>query len=390
MRIALIASNFISLPPQIRDLPRGFSGAAEWMAWILSEELVKRGHEVTLYASGDSHTRACLQSVTQKATSLEKKPAEFYLDYEHLLVSQAYADAKDGRYDILHSHLTSRSAFYAPLVKVPTVVTIHSPLTGQAARILQKRPDTQHYVSISDAQRIPLPDLNYTATIYHGINVEDFPYRVIPDEYFLFAGRIVPEKGVVETIETAAATNTKIVILGLVDDEESTYYREEVEPLLKKYATLVTLKGKTDREELRRIVSCAKGLIFPIKWEEPFGLVMVEAMACGTPVVAYDRGSVSEIIEDGVTGYIVNPPEEDVRIENSSASRPIRMQKSKEWIIKKSGVEGLVEAVERLQSMPKDDYRKIRENCRKRVEENFTVERMVDGYENVYRKILSH
>ena len=286
--------------------------------------------------------------------------------------------------------MTSRTSFYAALVDTPTVVTLHSPLNGQAGRVLLKRLKDQYYVSISNAQRAFMPDLNYVSTVYHGIFVENFPYCSDPAEYLVFAGRIVPQKGVVAAIDTAVVTKSKLVILGLVDENENSYYRQEVLPKVTKNASLITIKGITDLGKLHQTMSWAKALIFPIKWEEPFGLVMIEAMACGTPVVAYDRGSVSEIIEDGVTGYIVNPPEEDVRIENSSASRPIRMQKSKEWIIKKSGVEGLVEAVERLQSMPKDDYRKIRENCRKRVEENFTVERMVDGYENVYRKILSH
>lgn len=375
MRIAVLASNFISLPPDSRNLPKGFSGAAERIAWEVAEELVKRKHEVTLYASGDSQTSACLQCVTKKATSIHNKPVEYYLDYEHLLVSQAYIDAKKGNFDIIHSHLTSRTAFYAPLVDIPTVVTLHSPLTGQAGRVLLKRPKDQYYVSISNAQRAFMPDLNFVSTVYHGIDVENFPYCSSAEEYLVFAGRIVPQKGVVEAIDTAILTNSKMVILGLVDEDENSYYHQEVLPLLNKYSSIITVKGKTDFQELKKIISQAKALIFPIKWEEPFGLVMIEAMATGTPVVAFARGAVPEVVADGVTGYIVNSEEKDKR---------------GVWIVKKTGIEGLREAVERIYSMHHDQYRQMRQACRKRVLTHFTVEKMVEGYVEVYKKILGN
>lgn len=376
MRIAVLASNFIRLPPTPEYIPAGFSGAPELIAWWITEELVRRGHTVTLFASGDSKTRAELRSVTEIPVSQMGNPnVEFALDYEYMLASYAYSLAKENQFDIIHSHLTSRSAFYASFVKTPTVVTIHSPLNGQGGRVLRHFKKNQYYVSISCVQREPIPDLNFVETINHGIDLSEVPFSEKKGEYLVFIGRFVAQKGMLAAVQTARELGEDLILFGTAATDSS-YFESEVRPLID-HVKIQTM-GFLERPKLFDVLRGAKALLFPISWEEPFGLVMIEAMACGTPVVAYARGSVPEVVVDGVTGFIV-APEGVSHLSNLS-----------HLSIKKKGIEGLVEAVKRINFMSEEEYRQMRLACRKHVEEKFTVERMVDGYERVYKKVLAH
>lgn len=371
MRIAILASNLIKIPPKPKDVPAGFSGAPEEIVSRITEALVARGHKVTLFASGDSRTRAKLVSVTSHATAKDKNigigPHEAY---EYSLISRCYLMAKDGKFDIIHSHVNKKSLYFAPLVETPTVTTLHSPL-DKMENIMKDYKQTQYYVSISDAQREAIPDLNYISTIYHGLDLSTYPFDKKGGESLVYVGRIMPEKGVDTAIKVSQQTNRKLIILGWAARQSMKYYQDKVKPYIN--GKDIQNHGFISRKSLKEYLKNAKALLFPIQWEEPFGLVMIEAMACGTPVVAYARGSVPEVVKDGETGFIVNSSDNDKR---------------GDFVIKKTGLEGLVEAVQRINMMESEEYQKMRLDCRHCVEEKFTVEKMVDEYEKVYQKIV--
>ena len=349
LRIGMLASNFIRIPPDPPEkyIPKEASGAPETMVYLITEELVKRGHDVTLFASGDSETSAKLVSVTDTATwsAIGIGPHEHY---ERLLISKAYQMAKEGHFDIIHSHFDIRSAHFAPLVNTPTIATLHSPIDGMPREIMQHYKTTQYYASISDNQRKGLPDLQYAVTAYNGIRVEDIPYSTEKDDYFIFAGRITEQKGVAETIEIAKRTKRRLLLFGS-RDVESNYWKKRILPHID--GEQIVDKGFTSREKLFEYMSKAEAFVFPLQWEEPFGLVSVETMATGTPVIALAKGSLPEIIEDGKTGFLCNTIDE------------------------------MVEAVAKLDTIKPED-------CRKRVEDMFTIEKVVDRYEQAYYSIL--
>lgn len=373
LKIAILASNHIKLPPLPEDVPQGFSGSPEKIMSVITEGMVKKGHDVTLFASGDSQTNARLVSVTQRATAfdppIDKKQ---YHEFEYLLISTCYRMAKEKQFDIVHSSFDTRSAYLAPLVSTPTVSTLHSPLDDHVRqRILPHFANTQYYISISNAQRKPLPNLQYIQTIYHGIDILSMQFSDnIQDDYMLFVGRIVADKGIDTSISVAEKLKRKLYLLGSVDETQP-FWTKEIKPHIDNI--LISHFGYIPKERVNHFYQNAKFFLFPIRWEEPFGLVMIEAMATGTPVVAFARGSVPEIMKDGETGFIVNPSDDDIR---------------GDWIIKKTGIEGLCEAVGRIYSMSEEEYLQMRKNCRAHVEKNFTVEKMVDEYEKVYRNIL--
>jgi len=373
LRIAVLASNYIKVPPLPEDVPQGYSGAPEKIMSVITEGLVKKGHDVTLFASGDSQTSARLVSVTKRATALDPEIGKGkHIEFEHLLISECYRMAKEGKFDIIHSIFDTRSAYYTQFTSTPTVSTLHSPLDDFVRQtVLSHFANTQYYISISNAQRKPLPQLQYIQTIYHGIDTSAMTFsKTIDSDYMLFVGRIVPEKGIETSIKTAETLGKKLYLLGSVD-ETIPFWTQEIKPHIDNI--FIYHQGYISKEKVYHFYQNAKLFLFPIQWEEPFGLVLIESMAAGTPVVAFGRGSVPEIIKDGETGFIVNSSDDDIR---------------GEWVIKKTGIDGLCEAVERIYSMPDDKYREMRINCRAHVEKNFTVERMVNDYEKVYRSIL--
>lgn len=359
LKIAMLASNLIRIPPTPKFLRQGRAGAAESVVYGISEELVKRGHDVTLFASGNSKTSARLVNVTQKDSLRDRNiGVNNHIPYEHLLISKAYQMAAKGQFDIIHSHFDIRTAFYAPLVSTPTISTLHSPLDSyNTQKILKFYTNTQYYVSISDSQRKPLPNLNYIATIYHGLNnLEKMKFSTKPGDYLLFVGRFREEKGVSEAIQVARKTNNKLILLGEAHSDQLEYWNKKIKPFIK---GKITKRGFLSRKLVFQYMRNAKALLFPIQWEEPFGLVMIEAMACGTPVIAFNRGSVSEIIDEGKTGFIVKP-----------------------WTKQgKPNVEGLIAALKNIDEID-------RMECRRHVQKKFTVESMVDGYEAAYKSAL--
>ncbi len=350
LRIAMIASNVIRIPPTPPEkyVPPGWSGAPELIVHYITEELVQRGHAVTLFASGDSVTAAKLVAVTAASTGLTIGAGP-HKEYEDLLISRAYQLARQGSFDIMHSHFSTRTAHIAPLVSTPTLATLHSPLEGLDKEILSHYQQTQFYASISNNQRQGLPALNYAVTAYNGIDIQTIPYVSRKEKYLVFSGRILPIKGVAEAIEVAKKTDHQLLIFGSVDPA-SEYWVNQIKPQVDD--DQIKYMGMIPRQELFTYLGKAKAFIFPLRWEEPFGLVTVEAMAAGTPTIAFKRGSLPEIIADGVTGFLVDD------------------------------LPQMVEAVSRLEQIDPAA-------CRLRVEQEFTVARMVDRYEEAYYRILN-
>lgn len=349
LRIAQLAGPLVRVPPH------GYGGI-EWMVSALTEELVRRGHEVTLVASGDSQTAARLIAPVDVAVWQHSRYQDA-LPFIMMGIDDVYRRAAE--FDVIHNHagyLAFPAARAQPIT--PTVTTLHSRLDAP-----EHRPLFQHFadlplVSISDAQRLPLPHANWMATVHHGVDLDMFGYQPAHRGYLAFMGRIASEKGVDTAIRVARRAGMPLKIaarmpLDQPNNPESQhdwqYYREVIAPLLQQPG--VEYVGEVGGATKVEFLSGAAALLFPIRWPEPFGLVMPEALACGTPVLALRCGSVPEVIEDGVTGFVVD--DED----------------------------GLVQAVQRLPTIERRD-------CRTAAETRFSVGVMADQYEQIYRRLI--
>ena len=365
MKIAQLAPPWLSVPP------KGYGGT-ELIVSYVTEELVKRGHDVTLFASGDSKTSAKLFSVFDKAIGnsgeLKNQPLNPLLHY-----IECFQRADE--FDIIHNHAQYYAMFLADLVKTPVVHTIHGSFSKDDVPQEEKRQTLRkfknhNFVSISNSQRRGLESLNYVATVYNGIDMSEFSFSDRKGSYLCWMGRVTEKKGPVDAVETARVLNMELKLAGTVDTIDREYCDHIFYPLIAKDKhQLLEFREGINRREKNDLYRNAICTLYPIHWEEPFGLVMAESMACGTPVVAYNRGSVPEILRDGLTGFIIDPDDKD------------RLGKGS-WIVKKQGIEGLVEAVRRIEEID-------RKNCRKHVGDNFTVEKMVDGYERVYDQLIN-
>ncbi len=358
MKIAQLAPPWLSVPPQAY-------GGTEIVIHSLTEGLVKKGHDVTLFASGDSRTSAKLSYVFEKSlgnNGLSKDALRPLLHY-----IECFDRAEE--FDIIHNHAQYFAMFLAHLIKVPVVHTIHgsySPEYNPEEKIQTlKRFKNHNFVSISNSQRNDLPELNYLATVYNGTDTMKYAFSPEPGGYLLWIGRITRKKGPVDAVEVARKLDMKLRIVAAIDPVEQDYFDKEVKPLID--GERITFDREVKGDEKIYVYQNALCTLYPIHWNEPFGLVMTESMACGTPVIAYNQGSVQELIKDGKTGFIVN-----------SDDGP-----QAEFSIKDKGIDGLVTGVKRIQEIK-------RRNCRKHIEENFSIQQMVDGYEAVYRKILDN
>jgi glycosyltransferase involved in cell wall biosynthesis len=295
MQIAQIAPLIESVPPRLY-------GGTERVVSYLTEELVRQGHEVTLFASGDSKTSARLVACCEQALRLDPRVRE-HVPYHLAMLEKVKRLAS--RFDILHFHTDLVHFPVFSNVRPPTVTTLHGRLDLFELQDFYRSFANMPLVSISDAQRTAIPDANFVATVLHGLpgDLLQATYRRNGD-YLAFVGRIAPEKGVDRAIEIARQVGMPLKIAAKVDRADETYFREVIAPLL--CAKSVQFIGEIDEREKVRFIGDAQALLFPIDWPEPFGLVMIEAMACGTPVLAFDRGSVREVIENGVSGIIVN------------------------------------------------------------------------------------
>lgn len=334
LRVAMLA------PISWRVPPRHY-GPWERVVSLLTEGLVDRGLDVTLFATADSLTRARLSAVCPRPYS--EDPTLDAKVWECLHIAAVFERAHE--FDLIHNHFDFLPLTYSRLIQTPVLTTIHGFSSERILPVYEKYNGTVSYVAISHADRHPR--LDYIATIYHGVPLGDYRLRREPGDYLLVFGRIHPDKGVAEAIEVARRTSLRLLIAGIIHDQE--YFRREVAPFLD--GDRIQYLGSVGPERHNDILGGARALLHLINFNEPFGLSMVEAMACGTPVIARRRGSVPEIIRDGETGFIVNTVDE------------------------------AVEAVARL---PQID----RERVRRHVERHFSQERMVDEYIRAYHEVL--
>jgi glycosyltransferase involved in cell wall biosynthesis len=340
VRIAQVAPLFESVPPK-------YYGGTERVVSYLTEELVGQGHDVTLFASGDSVTKAKLIAPCRRSLRLDKSCVDQLA--HHILMLELVA--KEARaFDAVHFHCDYLHFPLSRRQRVPHVTTLHGRLDlPDLAPLYREFPDVP-VVSISDSQREPLPWVNWQATVYHGLPDDLYRFRPLPGKYLAFLGRISPEKRVDRAIEIAQRIGMPLKIAAKVDSVDREYFNEIVEPLLR--GPNVEYLGEIGDGEKDEFLGNAFALVFPIDWPEPFGLVMIEALACGTPVIAYRRGSVPEVLEDGVTGFIV------------------------------SGLEDAVRAAERIGSLD-------RRGCRRVFEERFSARRMARDYVAVYQRLTA-
>jgi glycosyltransferase involved in cell wall biosynthesis len=341
MRIAQIAPLWERVPPPAY-------GGTELVVGLLTDELVKRGHEVTLFASGDSITLAELVSVHPQALRLDSAVKEYGI-YEMLNLSQVYERADE--FDIIHSHVGCAALPYGKLVKTPTVHTLHGIFTPDNEKLF-KYACQQSFVSISHAQREPKLALNCVATVYNGIDPKRYTFHPEPDSspYLAFLGRMSPEKGPHLAIEIAQRTGWKLKMAGKVDPVDEEFFQTQVKPHID--GEQIEYLGEAKHEDKSVFLGGAVATLFPITWREPFGLVMIESMMAGTPVIAMNKGSVPEVIAQGKSGYICNTVEE------------------------------CIAALEQIPSLS-------RYECRDYVIENFSAKRMAEGYEAVYEQLLA-
>ncbi|MCL4208074.1 glycosyltransferase family 4 protein [Patescibacteria group bacterium] len=293
MKIAQIA-------PIVERVPPKKYGGTERVVHVLTEELVKLGHEVTLFATADSITSAKLVGTVDKGLR-EKNITDSYTKNGYTLshVGKAYDRYKE--FDIIHDHVGALSLPTANICPKPVISTLHGAFFDHNKKLYESL-NNPYFVTISDAQGEPVPDLHKVATVYNGLNMSHYPFEDEPEDYLLYVGRIAPIKGTHLAVQIAHELGLPLIIAAKLEEENKEYFDKEVKPYL---SSTIRWVGEVDEEERNRLMSKAKCFLHPATWEEPFGLTLIEAMACGCPVVAFSKGSIPEIIEDKKTGFVV-------------------------------------------------------------------------------------
>jgi glycosyltransferase involved in cell wall biosynthesis len=339
MKIAQVAPLFESVPPRLY-------GGTERVVSYLTEQLVREGHDVTLYASGDSRTSARLRPVCDQALRLRASPRMDTLAWHMLLIETVVREAE--QFDVLHFHIDYLPFSLLRRTGIPALTTIHSRMDVSCLHPLFREFRDMSLISISDAQRAPMPWASWLRTIHHGLPESLLPPCYAPQDYLAFLGRISQEKRVDRAIEIAGRAGMQLRVAAKVDDHDREYFLD-VRDLLD--LPHVDFLGEIGEHRKGEFLGNARALLFPIDWPEPFGLVMIEALACGTPVIAFRRGSVEEIIDDGVTGFIVD------------------------------SVDEAVQATRHVHSLDRRD-------CRRAFEQRFSARRMCSNYLRAYEHVI--
>jgi glycosyltransferase involved in cell wall biosynthesis len=334
MRIAMLS------PIAWRTPPRQY-GPWENVVSLLTEGLVNRGIDVTLYATGDSITQGKLKATC--STGYEEDNKVIPKVAECLHISELFEHADD--YDVIHNHFDFLPLSYSSMTTTPIIATIHGFSSPAILPVYEKYNKKVFYISISDADRASI--LDYLATVHHGINLNQFSLQTKPENYLVFMARIHPDKGAREAIAIALASGIKLIMAGIIQDQE--YFKQYVEPQL--IPGKIEFLGSVDPEQRNRLLGGAKALLHPIYFDEPFGLSVIESMACGTPVIAFNRGSMPELIINGHNGFLVDD------------------------------IDQATTAVKHLKEID-------RSHCRRHVEQFFSTEQMVDNYLKVYQQVI--
>lgn len=346
--------------PHFRFPPKSF-GPIQTVVSNIVKGLAKRGgYDITVFATGNSDLPAKIIPIKETPDISDKTVPDVKI-YEFLALGELIKRRND--FDLISSHVGFHLLPFAKLFSCPIIVNLQGSYDNpNYYKFFEKYKNDAFFVTISDSQREYLPELNFIDTVYHGIEINDFPFNHQPKkDQLAFLGRIDPTKGVAEAVQVALKSGLKLEIRGPQTGqtkEIEKYINEKIQPFVDNRK--IVFLGEASNEEKLRLLRGSLALLFPINQKEPFGLVMIEAMACGTPVIAFGLGSVPEVIKDGETGFIVKPDD----------------------------IDGMVKAVKKIYAMPEKEYQQMRWNCRKHVEENFTVGKMVDGYERVYKRIL--
>ncbi len=370
MRIALIAPIEETVPPRKY-------GGTEWIVYHIAHGMGLRGNQVDLYAPGDSprsDTYNLIPTVPQSIRTVPRYAESHSRDaVKFTSLSETVKKVNSREYDIVHNHASWRYILFTPLLKQLPLTTHHGPLNIAHQTEVFAHYSHLPYVSISDNQRRDLPSLNFVSTVYNGVDLESFKFdesrKVGANAPMLFLARMSAEKGAISAARAAGSAHRKLIVAAKVDTVDKVYYELFRKSAMNQY---VSFEGEIDHSHRLELLQSARCLIIPIQWEEPFGLMFVEAMACGTPVISYSRGSAPEIIADGTTGYLVNQSEEYNR---------------GTWTVKKTGEDGLTEAIQRIYSLPEAEYYRMRAACRAHVEKRFSVETMVSAYDRVYKTL---
>ena len=337
LRLALIAPTYERVPPTAY-------GGTETMVGLLADELASRGHDVTLYATGDSRSQARLASVTDRPHRYGQPDGLPHPEYVQLANAHAaFLDAADRSFDVVHNHAMVEGLALAAFSSTPVLTTCHNAYAPETDAIWRAYP--WYHNALSRASAATFPERGAMAPIHHGIDVESFPFAETSAGYLLFLGRFSPTKGALTAIEVARSTGRPLILAGKVDRRDAAYFAARVKPEID--GSLIRYAGEVDGVTKRQLLAGAGALLFPIDWDEPFGLVMIEALSCGTPVIGLRRASVPEIVDHGVTGFVVDD------------------------------VAGMAEAVARVSTIQ-------RFACRVTAEARFSVARMVDDYEAAY------
>lgn len=374
MKIAVIASNQLSINKKTKK-------GTEIFVHTLVNSLIKH-HEVelTVFASGDSSLPTRIESIGSHSSDKDQGiiSSGKHIIFELALISKAFT--MQDKFDLYHVNIGDGDIVlpFAPFVKKPILITLHH---TQVAEYINKyfslfaRLKNVSFISVSNAQRDFFPNLNYVTTIYHGIETEQFKFNPKGGESIIWAGRGIPDKGLGTILEVLKKTKKKIKLFPMKKDGYIDWLNKQIINLKDLVPSQnILIEFDKNRYDLIAHYQSSKLFLFPLQWEEPFGLVLIESMACGTPAVAFARGSIPEIIKDGETGFIVNSSEADIR---------------GDWLVKKTGIEGLCEAIEKIYSMKDEEYQKMRLNCRALIEKSFSSKHMADEYLKVYKKIMA-
>lgn len=341
MKIAQISSVYLSIPPKTH-------GGTEWIVHDLCQELTRRGHRVELFASGDSRVDCPVQSVLPVA-SLDDPQSTVYREKEFETRNTFNLYRQADRFDLIHAHWPTLAPYFSDFTKTPTLLT-YAYIEKELHDYYRATFRNCAPVCVSRAQAKMLGDESLPV-VYNGVDLAQIPFNARPEDFFLIVGRMTPGKGIAEAISIAKKAGVRLLIVGHVTAHlpwSEAYFDTQVKPHID--GEKIQYVERLPRRELLEVMSRAKGFLFPLQWDEPFGMVAVEAMAAGTPALAYARGAMPELIKDGETGYLLRTEDEMI---------------------------DALRTVERLD----------RKRCREWVQENFSVERMVDGYEKLYQQI---